>query len=377
MEKPVILQVVAALDQGGVEQGTLDMARYTVQQGWTSLVASAGGRLVMDLERAGAQHFRLPLQQRNPVAILYNALRLASLVRRHGVDLMHTRSRAPAWATRIASRLTGVPYITSFHGTHRIQNRLKWRYNNVMTSGLLTIANSRFIRQHIRQHYGLAEDRLRLAQRGIDTTVFDPDKLDAEDLAELRSRWQLDGSPLILMPGRLTRWKGQAVFIAALDRIRDLPWQALIAGGADRKDKYAAELRALAAGCGLQERVRFTGSLDNLARLYALADITVSASTEPEAFGRVAVESQAMGTPVIVTAHGGSMETVRDGETGLLAEPGSVDSLAVCLRELLADPARRKLMGEAGRAHVLAHFTVERMCEQEFSVYREILGAAG
>jgi len=361
------------MDQGGVERGTLDMALYTAAQGWTSLVASQGGRMVPELLRGGARHFQLPLKRRNPVAILYNAWKLVHIIRKYRVTLLHTRSRGPAWATLFASYITKVPFVTSFHGTHKIQNSLKRLYNSVMTRGVLTIANSEFIQQHIINNYHLPKDRLRLAHRGFDPDVFNPDMATKRERDKLIQQYALDNSPILIMPGRLTRWKGQIDFIEALALIKDIPWQALIVGGSDRKVNYEAELRTLVHQRGLDKRVFLTGSQDNLAPYYDLADITISASREPEAFGRVAVESQAMGTPVIATAHGGSLETVNDGETGWLVPPKSAKAMAETLRYALADSARRASMGKTAHRWVHSRFTVQNMCAREFSVYKEIL----
>jgi len=371
---PVILQVVAAMDQGGVEQGTLDMALYIAQKGWGSIVASQGGRLVSGLKQANVQHITLPLKRKNPLAILCNAYKLVKIIRSNQVSLLHTRSRAPAWATLVASRITGVPFITSFHGTHRIQNKLKWLYNSVMTKGMYTIANSNYIWQHVREQYHIPEARLRLAQRGTDIGLFNPEATSNYQIEELRHQWGLDNRPVIFMPGRLTRWKGQTVFIEALAKISDLDWQALITGGADNKHKYEEKLKNLARQHGIDERIIFTGSQNDLPPYYALAYITVSASTEPEAFGRVAIESQAMGTPVIATAHGGSLETIKDGNTGWLVPPNDAETLAKVLRKALENSKQVEIMGRHASQWVHENFTTRSMCEKEFSVYQEVLG---
>ena len=372
-ENKTVLQVVAAMDQGGVEQGTHDMAIYIKQQGWKSMVASNGGRMTLGLTDKGIKHFRMPLKKRNPLAILCNAQCLIKIIKKHNVDILHTRSRAPAWAALIASRATGVPLITSFHGTHKIQNKAKWIYNSVMVKGVFTIANSQFIWGHIIKNYRLPKNKLRLAPRGVDPSVFNRGNVTVSDKNALRDQWQLGESPIILMPGRLTRWKGQAVFIEALAEIKDMEWKALIVGGADKKKKYAKQLKTLVKKYKLEDRVIFTGGQSNLAPYYALARVTVSASTEPEAFGRVAIESQAMATPVVATAHGGSLETVKEGETGFLVPPGDSRTMAKMLRQVMLDANESARMGDNGYHWVQNNFTISLMCKKEFDVYREVL----
>jgi len=372
-----ILQVTAGLNEGGVERGTLEMAAYTVARGVESHVASSGGKLVSQLEAGGARHHQLPLARRDPLAILQSSRGLARIIREQGIDLVHARSRAPAWAALLASRWTGTHFLTTFHGTHRIQNHLKWYYNSVMVRGERVIAISDFIRQHIIEHYRVDPGRIDVAPRGFDPAIFDPDSISAAQRAGFRETLGIAAEvPVVALPGRLTRWKGQEPFLRALGALRDLSWQALIIGGAGKKGAYAAELQQLAASLGIGARVHFLGSRSDIASCYAASDLVVSASTEPEAFGRVAVEGQAMARPVIASAHGGSIETVKDGETGWLYDPRSPDALARVLRVALADAALRERVGKAGRSWVLGRFTVERMCAAEWAAYEKVLAGA-
>jgi len=372
--KMKILQVTAALNEGGVERGTLEMAVYTLSRGAESHVASNGGKLVPALEGYGARHYQLPLARRNPLAIGYAAFGLARIIREQRIDLVHARSRAPAWAALLACRLTGTRFLTTFHGTHKIQNRLKWFYNSVMVRGVRVVAISQFIRQHILDNYRVAPERIDVAPRGFDPAVFDPALFGDAELLQLRHTLGIEPeTPILALPGRLTRWKGQEVFLRALAEIRDLPWQALIIGGAGKKGAYAAELKRLAQTLGVADRVRFLGSRSDIARYYALADVVISASTEPEAFGRVAIEGQAMARPVIASAHGGSTETIREGVTGWLYAPLSHAELAQRLRGVLPEPELRRRVGRAGRDWVLENFTVQRMCEAEWEACLKVL----
>jgi len=370
-----VLQVTAALEQGGVERGTVEMAAFIAASGAESFVASQGGRLVEELLQQGSRHFRLPLARRNPVTILYSAARLRKILLSEKIDLVHARSRAPAWAAYIACRLTGVPFVTTFHGTHRIQNRFKKYYNNVMVRGERVIAISRFIKQHLMENYAVAEGRIDVAPRGFNPARFYPQAVDTERLRSLRETLQLaDGVPVISLPGRLTRWKGQTLFLEALGRLVDLPWQAVIIGGEGKKSSYLDELKKLAKTEGISDRVHFAGDQADIVPFYALSDIVVSASTEPEAFGRVAVEAQAMAKPVVASAHGGSLETVRDGETGWLFRNQDCADLAEKLRTALSSGNALQHIGAQGRAWVEANYTIDKMCQAEWAAYSKIIG---
>lgn len=371
--KVKILQVTAALNEGGVERGTLEMAAFTVAQGAESHVASNGGKLVPELERLGGRHYMLPLASRTPWSIVISAFRLAKIIRETNIGLVHARSRAPAWAALLACRLTNTKMITTFHGTHKIQNRLKWYYNSAMVRGERVIAISDFIRTHIVEKYSVDPSRIDVAPRGYEPKTFAPELFSAQEKVQLRRSLGIKSDePIISLPGRLTRWKGQTVFLKALAEIKDLPWQALLIGGAGKKSAYEAELKQLAADLGIEKRVRFLGSQQEIARYYAISDLIVSASTEPEAFGRVALEAQAMATAVIASAHGGSLETVRDGETGWLFESSNSLDLAEKIRLALADQDKLNSMGQAGREWA-AHFTVDSMCNKEWAAYLKLL----
>jgi glycosyltransferase involved in cell wall biosynthesis len=351
------------------------MAAFIVAQGAQSLVASQGGRLVGELEKGGARHFSLPLKRRNPFTIFYSAFKLGRIIRREKVSLVHARSRAPAWAAYLACRWTGVPFVTTFHGTHRLQNRFKRYYNSIMVRGRRVIAISEFIKDHIVSNYAVDEAVIDVAPRGYDPAVFDPDAVDMRRVKEIRETLLLkEDVPVISLPGRLTRWKGQGLFLEALAKIKDLPWQALLIGGADKKNAYLEELKTVAEHFGIADRVLFVGDQPDIGPYYLVSDLVISASTEPEAFGRVAVEAQAMGRPVIASAHGGSLETVVDGETGWLFRNRNAADLAAALRKVLLGKIDLQAVGDCGRRWVAANYTIDRMCRAEWSSYEEVLG---
>ena len=353
--RAVILQVVPALNAGGVERTTLDVARAVVDAGGRALVASAGGRLEPELAARGGELLRMPLDTKDPLAAWRNAARLAQVVRAEGVSLVHARSRAPAWSALAAARRTGAPFVTTYAGVHAARGPLKRLYNSVMARGDLVIANSAFTREHLLAEHRTDPARVLTIPRGVDLDAFDPAAVDAARLAAARARLGLGpadaGRPVFLLAGRLTRWKGQALLVEALAR-SGLHATVVLAGDDGGRPAYAAELARLAADLGVADRVRFAGHVEDMAAAYAACDVACAPSTSPEAFGRTAVEPQAMGRPVLAAAHGAPCETVLDGGTGWLVTPGDPDAWAAALRRAAAlTPAARARMGEAGRVH--------------------------
>jgi len=371
--KPTVLQVLPRLVTGGVERGTVDVAAALKAEGWTAIVASAGGPMVREIERAGATHMTLPLASKNPFVIRANIDRLASLIRRFDVDIVHARSRAPAWSARAAARRTGRHFVTTFHNAYGDGSLLKHRYNAVMASGERVIAISHFVGEHVAANYGVPPERLRVIPRGIDINRFDPGKVQPERLIALMKAWRLpESAPLVLLPGRLTRWKGQLVLIDAIARLNRPELHAVILGSGNAR--YRRELEAAVERTGAAGNFRFIDDSPDMAVAYMLADVVVSASTAPEGFGRVVVEAQAMGRPVIATAHGGALETVRPGETGLLVPPGDAGALAEALAATLdLDPGTRLALARHQIAHAREHFSSALMTRRTLDVYEELV----
>lgn len=366
---PTVLQVVPALSSGGVERTAVDVAAALARAGGASLVASSGGRLVAELEAAGAEWIALPAASKNPLTMAANAFRLMQIVRARTVDIVHARSRAPAWSALAAARRTGAAFVTTYAGIHTARTALKRRYNAVMAAGDFVIANSEFTAAHIRREHGIDPARLRVIPRGSDLSAFAPGAEVAARAASLRAQW--GEGPILLLPGRLTRLKGQSVAIAALAQL-GRPATLVLAGGPEPgREAYARELEEAARAAGV--RAVFAGHVADMPAAYAACDVALSCSTSPESFGRTMVEAQALERPVVATAHGGSLETVQDGATGVLVPPGDAAALTAALRTLLDDPARRAAMGRAGRAFVTARFTVEAMCAATLAVYDEAL----
>ncbi len=373
-----ILQVLPALGaEGGVERGTVEVAGAIVAAGGRALVASAGGPQTAALAGVGGAHVTLPLATKNPLALIANAARLARLIRAEGVDLVHARSRAPAWSAWVAARRTGVPFVTTFHGTYGAGTAAKRAYNRVMTRGVRVIAISQHIARHLTRVYGIDVARIRVIPRGVDTAAFDPATVSPERVTRLRRAWGLDTDrPVVLLPGRLTRWKGQTVFLDALAHLPRRDLSAVLLGSDQGRTGYRRELDALIRAHGLGDVVHIIERCDDMPAAFCAADLVVSASTDPEAFGRIAVEAQAMGRPVIASDHGGARETVLAGVTGWLTRPGDPDALARALADALATPPERlAAMAAAGIDHVRRSFTTSRMCARTLAVYAEVLGA--
>jgi glycosyltransferase involved in cell wall biosynthesis len=341
-------------------------------------VATRGGRLAPELKDAGGELIRMRVDSKNPRTIWTNAAELVRVIRERGVALVHARSRAPAWSALLASRRCGVPFVTTYHGIYEAKTPWKRWYNSVMAKGDVVIANSEWTAEHVRTNH--RAKRLITIPRGIDLDYFNPDHVAPERVAAMRERWRLRPyQRLVFLPGRLSRWKGQHIMLAALDRLQKsdrLPrdMRVIIAGDAPRRDLFREELKDLIARYDLHGTASVEDHVADMAAAYRAADVVVSTSIAPEGFGRVPPEAAAMMKPVIATNHGGARETVLNGVSGYLIIPGNVTSLCEALEDVLAKPvAERAIMGEKGREHVLRNFSLERMCAETLAVYRELL----
>jgi glycosyltransferase involved in cell wall biosynthesis len=384
--RPTILQVIPELDTGGAELSTLEIAHAVVKAGGRALVLSEGGRLAPKLSAMGAEFVPFAAATKNPVRMAWNAAAIARLARDEGVDLIHARSRAPAWSALLAARRVRVPFVTTYHGAYNEHSRAKNFYNSVMARGDTVIANSAYTADLVRQRYGTPEARIRIIHRGVDGAVFDPARVEPVRLDKLRFAWGVrESDRIVLQAARLTGWKGQSVVVEAVRRLiagnRLGDGVVIMAGDAQGRDAYRSELEQQIAAAGLSDRVRLVGHVEDMPAAFALAHVTVIASTEPEAFGRTSTEAQAMGCPVIATAIGAPPETVlwREGEgtgtTGWLVPPGDSAALAEALAGALSlTGAQRGPMGERARAHVLRHFSLNAMRLATLKVYDGLLG---
>lgn len=375
----MVLQVVPELDvPGGTERSTVEIAQALAAAGWRALVASAGGAMLHQVDLAGARHFQLPLKGKNPIQIRSNAARLAELIKAEKVDIIHARSRAPAWSAWRAAQKTGCHFITTFHGVYGTSGALKRRYNSVMVKGERVIANSKFTADHIVHTYPMNEAHLRVICRGVDVAVYSAAAVPQARLVQLAGQWRLpDGKSVIMLPGRLTVWKGHGVLLDALTHLTRDDYVVVFVGDDQGRTDYRHQLERQVEKNGLGHIVRFAGPCRDMPAAYLSADVVVSASTRPEAFGRVIVEAQAMGRPVVAFDHGGAKETILEGETGLLVEPGDARALARALNAALdLDAERRKTMAEVAIQNVRDNFTLDQMCDSTLAVYREVLAAA-
>ena len=373
LEGKTVLQVLPALGIGGVERGTIEISEALAAEGARGLVASAPGGMADGL---GDRHVPLPLATKNPIRVWRNMRRLAGIVAEEGVDLIHARSRAPAWSAWGAATGTGVRFVTTVHGLYGAGSAAKRAYNRVMTRGERVIAVSNHVAEHVGRVYACPAERIRVVHRGVDGTLFDPASVGPGRVAALRTAWDVPESAcVVLLPARLTRWKGQLVLIGAMRELaragRISECVAVLAGPDPGRGGYRRELEDAAAGLP----VRVVGPVDDMAAAYAASAVVVSPSTDPEAFGRTIAEAGAMGRPCVASAHGGAREIVVDGVTGRLVPPGDPEALAGGIAWALgnAGPA----LAAAARGHVLRNFTRERMRRETLAVYAELLGGFG
>ena len=377
-----LLQVTPELETGGAEQTTIDVARAVVKRGGRALVASRGGRMAQRLAGDGGELVEMPAHSKNPLRLLDNAIRLIGVIRAEGVDLIHARSRAPAFSALWAAKVTGIPFVATYHGVYNARGRLKRWYNAVMTRGEVIIANSEYTRRHVMEEHDVAADKVVAIPRGVDLARFDPVKVTERRLAALRSAWGVerdDPRLKVLLAGRLTRWKGQGLLIAAAAKLKaagEKRFLILLAGDDQGRNAYRAELEAAIAKAGLEDNVRLVGHCEDMPAAYLLADIAAAPSLDPEAFGRTAVEPQVMGRPVLAAAHGAPMETVVHGKTGWLVSPGDPDAWADALAKVLRMTLRKRLaMGDAARERAVGLYSVDAMCEATLAVYARVLEA--
>lgn len=384
-----ILQIIPELNAGGAERTTIDVAAALVASGARALVACEGGRLVSELQARGGLWIPFPAKTKNPLRMALNVGKLARLIRAERVDLVHVRSRAPAWVALGASRRAGVPLVTTYHGAYAGKSALKVQYNSVMARGDVVIANSEFTRDRILAMHPFAKDRIVVIHRGADLRAFQPDQVTPARVQTLRRAWGVEpGDRIVLLAARLTAWKGQRVLIDAAKvlkerGVRDVHY--ILAGDEQGRTGYAKDLDERIAAAGLDGIVRRVGHCADMPAAFQASDAVCVPSIEPEAFGRSAVEAQAMGVPVIVTNIGAAPETVlappqaREGErTGWRVPPGDVEALANAIGQVLSlGASQRDSLAVRARRHVESHFSVEMMCARTLDVYAGLFAGSG
>ena len=372
-QKLTIVQLLPELDEGGVEGETLDLAIYLSRNGYRSIVISGGGRLVPQLEEAGCIHVHWPHIGEKSLRCLPYISKLRKFLLAEQVDVLHMRSRLPAWIGYLAWKLLPESQrpslITTFHGFHSVNS-----YSSIMTKGERVVAVSEIIKRHIIDEYKIDEEKIRLIYGGVDTQEFSPETVISDRVLQLRQKWLAahEDKPVIILPGRFTQLKGQDILIESLALIKKCDFVCLLIGDTEEKPAFTLKLRNQIEFHGLDEKVLLVGHCSDMPAALLLADIVISASsTKPEAFGKVAIEAMAMGKPMIATAHGGSLETVVPGRTGWLVPPLDPKSMSIAIFEALSDLENTEKLGQQGREWVSEHFTTKIMCEKMIALYCE------
>ena len=377
-----ILQVIPRLGYGGAETGCYDLAHYLSENGCSSYIVTSGGELIKYIDKKKVKLIKLPVQSKNPLLILLNSLILILIILFFNISIVHARSRAPAWSCLFATKITRRKFVTTFHGTYNFKNPLKKYYNSVMLKSDLIIAGSNFIFSHINENYSKYLDlnkKFLVIFRGINTEYFNPNKIHQSDEKKLISQWNINKErPLILLPGRLTFWKGQEMFIEALNLVNkempEQPFSAVILGSDQGRNVYKKKLLRLVEQYRLNNQVQFFDKCELMPLAYKISDIIVSASIEPEAFGRVSVEAQSMEKPIIASNIGGSNETIANDKTGFLFEAGKPEELSKkIIHALNLDESTLKFIGIEGRKNVIKKFNIEKMCFSTYSEYKKLI----
>ena len=377
-----VLQVIPKLGYGGAETGCYDLAHYLNEVGCKSYIITSGGELIKYIDKKKVTLIKLPVHSKNPLLILVNSIIISFIILFLNISIVHARSRAPAWSCYFATRITRRKFVTTFHGTYNFQNKIKKFYNSIMVKSDLLIAGSNFIFSHIHENYSKylnPKKKFLVIFRGINTEYFDPNNIKQDDIIKLKNLWKLDkNKKIILLPGRLTSWKGQEMFIESLNIFRstnpEIDFMAIILGTDQGRTVFRKKLENLVQQYDLTKNIKFVDHCKKMPLAYYLSDVVVSSSIEPEAFGRVSIEAQSMKKPIIASNIGGSNETIIDNKTGLLFESGNPLALSNKLKEIIKlDTLTLDLMGNEGRKNVLNRFNIEKMCFNTYSEYKKLI----
>ncbi|WP_341756245.1 MULTISPECIES: glycosyltransferase family 4 protein [unclassified Candidatus Tisiphia] len=375
--KPTVLQVVPALLSGGVERGTIEVAKMLKEADYNVIVVSSGGSLVEKLVSADIPHIFMNSATKNPFLIWKNARTLSEIIKEYDVDIVHARSRAPAWSCYMAAKATNTKFLTTFHGIYNISNLFKHFYNSVMIKGEKVIAVSNFVKQHILSNYKILEDQITVIRRGVDYRYFDPKNVTEEKLLKYRKKYGLSNNtpPIILLPSRLTSWKGHLTLVEALGKLKHLDFYCLMVGDLSKHPNFTNRVKSLINLLKLQSKVQIFGNEVDMLGLYGISDIVLSTSIEPEAFGRTITEGQSMEKLVIATNIGGAIETISDTNTGFHVNPNDPIDLAEkiehCLSILKTDEGKK--IQQAARQAVINNFSLDLMLSKTLDLYKEML----
>ena len=382
LTKLKVLQVIPKLGYGGAETGCYDIAHYLNENDCKSYIITSGGELTKFINKKKVKLIRLPVQSKNPIIMLFNTIVISLIILFCNINIVHARSRAPAWSCFLATKITGRKFVTTFHGTYNFNSKIKKFYNSVMVRSDLIIAGSNFIFSHINKNYSKylnAKKKFLVIFRGINTDYFDPSTTLEKDEDNLFKSWELKfGKKIILFPGRLTSWKGQEMFLDSINKVNiQLGHDAFIAvilGSDQGRELYKKKLIRLVEQYRLTNQVKFIEHCKNMPVAYKISNFVVSASIEPESFGRISVEAQSMQKPILASNIGGSKETIIDNKTGILFESGNSDDMSKKIIELLnLDESTLNQMGVEGRKNVINKFNVEKMCFSTYSEYKKLI----
>ena len=377
-----VLQVIPKLGYGGAETGCYDIAHYLPENNCKSFIVTSGGELIKFIDKKKVKLIRLPVQSKNPILIFFNSIILIAIILFFNITIVHARSRAPAWSCLLATKLTRRKFVTTFHGTYNFSGKLKKFYNSVMVRSDLIIAGSNFIFSHIKENYSellTLKKKFLVIFRGINVDYFDPSSKLEEDEKKLLTKWEINKEKkIILVPGRLTSWKGQEMLIEAINLTKvELGYEAfhlVILGSHQGRDLYKKKLIRITEQYRLTNQIKFIDQCKDMALAYKVSDIVISPSIEPEAFGRIAVEAQSMEKLIIASNIGGSNETIINEKTGFLFEAGDINSLSKkIIQAITMDESSLKLMGKEGRKNIIKKFNVEKMCFSTYSEYKRLV----
>ena len=377
-----VLQVIPKLGYGGAETGCFDIAHYLFENNCSSFLITNGGPLTKFINKKKVKYIRLPVNSKNPVIMLLNTILISVIVFFYNIDIIHARSRAPAWSCFLASKITRKKFVTTFHGTYNFKSKIKKFYNSVMLRSDLVIAGSNFIFSHIKENYKEYlnnSKKFLVIFRGINIDYFDASTTFTEDEDKLFKSWNLEvEKKTILLPGRITEWKGHEMFIEAMNKINiqlgHKSFKAVILGSDQGRDLYKKKLIRLVEQYRMNDQIKFVDHCENMPLAYKISDLIVSTSIEPEAFGRIAVEAQSMEKPIIASNLGGSKETIVNNKTGILFDAGDSDDLSKKIIEFFNfDKSTIEQMGKEGRKNVSAKFNVEKMCFSTYSEYKKLI----
>ncbi|WP_250310832.1 glycosyltransferase family 4 protein [Rickettsia endosymbiont of Oedothorax gibbosus] len=375
--KPTILQVVPALFSGGVERGTIEVAKMLKKVDYNVIVVSSGGSLVEELIAADIPHISMNSATKNPFSIWRHARILSEIIKEYDVDIVHARSRAPAWSCYMAAKATNTKFLTTFHGIYNISNLFKHFYNSVMIKGEKVIAVSNFVKQHIVTNYKILEEQIVVIRRGVDYRYFDPQNVTEEKLVKYKKKYGLSNNtpPIILLPSRITSWKGHLALVEALGKLKHLDFYCLMVGDLSKHPNFTNRIKSLINLLKLQSKVQIFGNEIDMLGLYGISDIVLSTSIEPEAFGRTITEGQSMEKLVIATNIGGAIETISDTKTGFHVKPNDPSDLAEkiehCLSILKTNEGKK--IQQAARKAVIDNFSLDLMLSKTLDLYKEML----